>query len=194
MSHWLEKVVVLLKADTKDLRELARLAGGNPKTFYLGVDRRKIDFRGQDVQGMRFSDPPQQLNKPASFLLAVANNLWAVFGGVTGSLEEKRLDKVERQQLQLEQAVMRSQERFQNAIAHTATISHELRGPLTTVLGMADLILADKDLTPKQRERMLAILSASKEMEALTDAVAHWDWEKETVDFTRVPPERPIKK
>lgn len=57
MSHWLEKVIALLEAETSDLRELARLAGGNPKTFYRGVDLNNLDTTGQDLEGMEFSEP-----------------------------------------------------------------------------------------------------------------------------------------
>lgn len=61
MSHWLEKVLTLLKADTANLRELARLAGGNPKTFYKGVDINQIDIEGQNLEGMEFSLSPQEI-------------------------------------------------------------------------------------------------------------------------------------
>jgi hypothetical protein len=56
MSHWLEKVIILLEADTSDLRELARLAGGDPRTFYKGVDIKKLDLADQNIEGMEFSD------------------------------------------------------------------------------------------------------------------------------------------
>jgi hypothetical protein len=59
MSYWLEKVLVLLNADTSDLRELARLAGGDPKTFYRGVDPSRIDAEGQNLEGMEFSSPTE---------------------------------------------------------------------------------------------------------------------------------------
>jgi hypothetical protein len=38
MKHWLQTVITLLEADTADLRELARIAGGNPKIFYRGIN------------------------------------------------------------------------------------------------------------------------------------------------------------
>ena len=55
MTHWTSKIIDLLEADTADLRELAIIAGGDPKTFYLGVDMRGVDVRGQDLRGMVFS-------------------------------------------------------------------------------------------------------------------------------------------
>src|ERR1700680_1747168 len=57
MTHWLDRVVALLQADTTDLRELARIAGADPRTFYRGVDINKLDVDGQNLEGMEFSDP-----------------------------------------------------------------------------------------------------------------------------------------
>jgi hypothetical protein len=55
MAHWLEKVIALLKAETADLRELAYLAGGDPKVFYKGIDLHQLDTEGQNLEGMEFS-------------------------------------------------------------------------------------------------------------------------------------------
>src|SRR4051812_43347157 len=55
MRHWLDGVLLLLQADTSDLRELARLAGGNPKTFYRGANLDGVDISGQDVGDMEFT-------------------------------------------------------------------------------------------------------------------------------------------
>jgi hypothetical protein len=57
VPHWLEKVVVLLQAETGDLRELARIAGADPRIFYRGVDLHDLDLGGQDIEGMEFSHP-----------------------------------------------------------------------------------------------------------------------------------------
>jgi hypothetical protein len=56
VSHWLSKVIELLQVETADLRELARLAGGNPKTFYRGARLDGVDLRGQDLRGMQFTE------------------------------------------------------------------------------------------------------------------------------------------
>jgi hypothetical protein len=56
MSHWLQKVVAILKAETADLRELAHLAGGNPETFYRGAKMDGVDLSGQDLRGMEFTN------------------------------------------------------------------------------------------------------------------------------------------
>lgn len=49
---WEEQVVDILCADTTDLRELARLAGADPSTFYLGARLDGVDLRGQDLRGL----------------------------------------------------------------------------------------------------------------------------------------------
>lgn len=56
MAHWLEKTLTLLLAPTSDLRELARIAGADPKTFYRGIRLADLDVYGQDVTGMEFAE------------------------------------------------------------------------------------------------------------------------------------------
>jgi predicted Zn-dependent protease len=56
MAHWLQKVVDLLQSDDSDLRALAKAAGGDPRTFYLGTDLSGADLRGQDLRGMNFTN------------------------------------------------------------------------------------------------------------------------------------------
>lgn len=56
MSHWLDKVIELLEADTMDLRDLAKIAGADPKIFYRGIDPRALDLSGQDLDGIDFGD------------------------------------------------------------------------------------------------------------------------------------------
>lgn len=86
MAHWLEKVITLLQADTSDLRELARMAGGNPKTFYRGVRLRDLDLDGQNIEDMEFS-PPETEEYPIgifvpsgdkSFLIAIEDIIKAI--------------------------------------------------------------------------------------------------------------------
>lgn len=56
MAHWLDTVVTLLCADTSDLRELAKIAGRDPKTFYIGVDFAKLETSNQDLRGIALSN------------------------------------------------------------------------------------------------------------------------------------------
>ncbi len=54
--HWLLSVGNILRSRTSDLRELALIAGRDPKTFYMDSDLSGADVRGQDLRGMIFSD------------------------------------------------------------------------------------------------------------------------------------------
>ncbi len=56
MTHWLEKVVLLFKASTSDLRALAELVGEDPRTFYRGIELDDLEVEGQDLTGMEFGD------------------------------------------------------------------------------------------------------------------------------------------
>jgi hypothetical protein len=48
LKHWLEMVAVLLQAETSNLRELCRIAGGDPRTFYRGVDPKELELTDDD--------------------------------------------------------------------------------------------------------------------------------------------------
>lgn len=54
-DHWLDAVAAILRADTADLRALARLAGEDPRTLYIGTVMDGADLRGQDLRGMTFT-------------------------------------------------------------------------------------------------------------------------------------------
>ncbi|HEY1632565.1 MAG TPA: hypothetical protein VGF56_14715 [Rhizomicrobium sp.] len=56
MTHWLDIVIELIKADTADLRALAKLAGADPRTFYVGTRLDGADIRSQDLRGMLFTE------------------------------------------------------------------------------------------------------------------------------------------
>ena len=52
MTHWLDGIMDILEAETTDLRELAKIAGANPETFYRGANFRKSDLRYQQLTGL----------------------------------------------------------------------------------------------------------------------------------------------
>ncbi len=52
--------------------------------------------------------------------------------------------------------------------ATTSAVSHELRNPLTVIIGHTDLLLDRADLTPAQREHAAVIEGAAERMMALT--------------------------
>ena len=50
-----------------------------------------------------------------------------------------------------------------------ATTSHEIRTPLNGILGMAQVILQDKELSPELRDRLGVVQTAGKSMKAIVD-------------------------
>lgn len=50
--HWLDSVADVLRAETGDFRELAKIAGEDPTTLYIGTSLDGADLRGQDLRGM----------------------------------------------------------------------------------------------------------------------------------------------
>lgn len=52
-----------------------------------------------------------------------------------------------------------------------ATVSHELRNPLTAIIGHADLALDDPDLSPKVREQFEVIAGAGERMQKLISEI-----------------------
>ncbi len=54
-----------------------------------------------------------------------------------------------------------------------ADVSHELRSPLTVITGATELLLAQTDLDPKVRTRMLRIARAARQSADITTALLH---------------------
>jgi hypothetical protein len=52
----------ILESDDTSLRGLCEKAGGNPATFYQGVDLRGVDLSGEDLHGMDFSGTKFHIN------------------------------------------------------------------------------------------------------------------------------------
>ena len=52
MSHWSDRVEKVLLSRTNDLRELARIAGFDAETLYVGQSLAGCDLRGQDLRGI----------------------------------------------------------------------------------------------------------------------------------------------
>jgi|SRR5580700_6804058 hypothetical protein len=53
MKHWLETAATLLEAETTSLQELCQIAGGDPRTFYQGVDFSQLDLSIDDYLFIR---------------------------------------------------------------------------------------------------------------------------------------------
>jgi hypothetical protein len=56
LNHWLQTTINLLEAETYDLRELAKIAGAAPETFYVGARLDGVNLKGQDLRGMQFTN------------------------------------------------------------------------------------------------------------------------------------------
>jgi len=54
-----------------------------------------------------------------------------------------------------------------------ADVSHELRSPLTVITGATELLLAQRDLEPKVRTRLLRIARAARQSADITTALLH---------------------
>ncbi|EIC07918.1 ATP-binding region ATPase domain protein [Microbacterium laevaniformans OR221] len=69
--------------------------------------------------------------------------------------------------IQLDDVTAIERERREQRAA-TSAVSHELRNPLTVIIGHTDLMLDDENLSPGQREHANVIESAAERMLALT--------------------------
>lgn len=67
MDHWLKTIVHLLEAETSNLRELAEIAGSDPRTFYIGTNMDGTDLSGQDLRGMQFTSLDLRFIKTDSY-------------------------------------------------------------------------------------------------------------------------------
>jgi signal transduction histidine kinase len=208
MKHWLETVVVLLTAETADLRKLALIAGGDPRTFYVGVRSDRIDFSGQDVSGMEFDDPISENRQPTVTSLTdpigesdkeespetkelvsstptrgasetALQTISSIFGIVFNPIREyRRRREAERIRYEVEDLARQLMEARDDALrkrfkaevsdasktAFVANVSHELRNPLNSVIGLTSLLLSEKELPPRFRGTLEAIQAAGTSM------------------------------
>lgn len=71
LSRWrwlFGRIDAILSAKTDDLRELARIAGHDPATFYAHTHFTKADLAGQNTEGMLYlcdlqPDPDKETSK-----------------------------------------------------------------------------------------------------------------------------------
>jgi signal transduction histidine kinase/ActR/RegA family two-component response regulator len=88
--------------------------------------------------------------------------------GFTKVLAYKRLEQLVRElELQKSKAV----EATELKSKFLATISHELRTPLNSILGLTDLLVADKSLSPKNLERLAVMTKSGKRLLKLINEI-----------------------
>ena len=66
-----------------------------------------------------------------------------------------------------------------------ADVSHELRSPLTVITGATELLLAQSDLDPKVRTRLLRIARAARQSADITTALLHLVRAEQGIDVDR---------
>lgn len=54
MAKWFERVCEIMLSEASDLKDLARIAGSDPRYFYCGANLNGADLRGMDLIGMEF--------------------------------------------------------------------------------------------------------------------------------------------
>ncbi|MFG1345481.1 hypothetical protein V5F59_11350 [Xanthobacter autotrophicus DSM 431] len=67
-GDWFKAIERVLRASTGDLRELAQIAGADPKTLYVGTSLDGVDLRGQDLRGMILTNREGAITDEATLL------------------------------------------------------------------------------------------------------------------------------
>ncbi len=88
--------------------------------------------------------------------------------GFTKVLAYKRLEQLVRE---LEHQKRKAEEATELKSKFLATISHELRTPLNSILGLTDLLVADKSLSPKNLERLEVMTKSGKRLLKLINEI-----------------------
>lgn len=88
--------------------------------------------------------------------------------GFTKVLAYKRLEQLVHE---LELQKRKAEEATELKSKFLATISHELRTPLNSILGLTDLLVADKSLTPKNLERLEVMTKSGKRLLKLINEI-----------------------
>jgi signal transduction histidine kinase/DNA-binding NarL/FixJ family response regulator len=154
---------------------------GGPFAFEV----RTVDADGRvgPAAALRFSVAPPWHRAP----WAVAFYLLAAAGTVAG-LIRWRLRHAERERLRLEQLVARRTDELRLAkdaadeanrakSAFLANMSHELRTPLNGVIGYAQVLMKDRELTPRNRERVQIVQTSGEHLLRMIN---------EVLDFSKI--------
>ena len=154
---------------------------GGPFVFEV----RARDAEGRESAPARFTfsvSPPWHLSP-----VAISLYLLGAAGGVAGFVRW-RLRKSERERARLEQLVTQRTEELhlaKNAAddanraksAFLANMSHELRTPLNGVIGYAQVLMKDRELSPRNRERLQIVQSSGEHLLRMIN---------EVLDFSKI--------
>ncbi|WP_300061651.1 hypothetical protein [uncultured Roseobacter sp.] len=170
MPGWQEKVVQVMLAETSDLRELARMVGHDPATFWRDANFRQADLSGQDLSGLDISAamilPPtaQAASEPARGGPDLAVNSKAVAQDhlVRGL---KALDRVLADWPRYEAPLATALDAFRHAVDAHQSLS-ETAGEAEARYRLAEALLLHAYATPEQAKD--AIDSAEYELRKAT--------------------------
>lgn len=151
----------------------ARLYGVDPQN--LALPAKSVEYTG--LRGMPVPLSERPLSRASRGEVFTDARVWVFTGDGEWrvlSVSSKRLSGSDR-----EEANMVLLAHDVTAITHaqrererlSAIASHELKHPLTVMIGNADLALEDEDLTPRIRERLETILRASERVLEMTSSM-----------------------
>jgi signal transduction histidine kinase/DNA-binding response OmpR family regulator len=160
------------------------IAGG---PFNFEVRARDADGQIGPVASFAISIAPPWQQQPAAYALYALG----LVGGVAAFVRW-RLLRLERERHRLERlvadrtaelAVAKDQAEAANRAKSTflANMSHELRTPLNGVIGYAQVLMKDRELTPKNRERLRIVQSSGEHLLRMIN---------EVLDFSKIEAEK----
>jgi len=118
----------------------------------------------------------RRVMKPVTDLADRLESLGAESGGEGQSVKLSSLfadDEVGQLAMALDSYAERLHQLVERDREFNADVSHELRSPLTVITGATELLLAQRDLDPKIRTRLLRIARAARQSADITTALLH---------------------
>jgi signal transduction histidine kinase/DNA-binding NarL/FixJ family response regulator len=154
---------------------------GGPFTFE--VQARDAEGNVSIPARLTFSVSPPWPRSPAAYAIYILAGIGAVFGFVRW-----RLARAERERLRLERIVAErtaelkiakdsADEANRAKSAFLANISHELRTPLNGVIGYAQILMKDRELTARNRERLRIVQTSGEHLLRMIN---------EVLDFSKI--------